>query len=138
MQNLRFFYTAIIIVICLWSIQISYNGTPSVSVFGSLISIIHQSLEKGWNFSLQNWTMNFNFILIEFLITSSFLLIVSKWNNIRLIKLALALIIIMWFFWFWTYKPYIEVELYLLSSIPFLITCTIMGFFALRKQKVNN
>lgn len=134
MQRLKYFFMSIIIIICFLCIQISYNGTPSVSIFSSLIAIIYESIDKGWNFSLDNWTMNFNFLLVEFLVVSSFLLISSKLNNIRLIKWSLSLFVILWLFWALTYKPYIEIKLYMLTSIPFLATCIFMGILIFIKS----
>ena len=135
MQKIKYFILAIIITVFFLGIQISYNGTPSVSVFGSFIAIIYESMDKGWNFSTSNWTMNFNYLLIEFLTVSLFLLISCKLNNRKYILVSLILFLFIWTFWAFTYKPYIEINLYFLSSIPFLIASILLAVFVLRDRK---
>lgn len=121
MRKIKSFWIAIIVIISFLFIKVSYNGTPPISVFSSLIAILYQLIDKGWDFSLENFTMNFTYTFVEFLLTSVFLLYASITKNARLTFIALILFVLVWSLWLYSYKPYIDISLYLMSSIPFLI-----------------
>ncbi|MCC9070906.1 hypothetical protein LNQ49_04750 [Flavobacterium sp. F-65] len=133
MKNLNTLLSFAILVFCFLCIQISYNGTPSVSIFGCLVAIIFNALDNGWNFELTNWTMNFSFLVVEFIFVMFFLSISVLKKNYKLITFSLVLMIVLWSFWGITYNPYIEIKLYLLTSIPFLIVFILLLFLNLRK-----
>ncbi|XDZ55751.1 hypothetical protein FlaCF_2799 [Flavobacterium tructae] len=133
MQKLNILLSVGILIFCFLCIQISYNDTPSVSIFGSLVAIAYNALDKGWDFGLTNWTMNFTFLIVEFIVVVTCLLISAIIKNYKLLIFSLILIILLWLFWGITYRPYIEIKLYLLSSIPFLIAFTTVLYLSLKK-----
>lgn len=111
------FLLAIIIIVCFLLIQISYNGGVGTSIFSNLVVILKESKT---GFKLDNRIDNFNYSLIEFLLITTYLLTVSLVYKKRLILIGYSLFIILWGFWLYMYNPYIEVDLYLKTSIPFL------------------
>ena len=135
MRKLNILLGVVILIFCFLCIQISYNGTPSVSIFGSLVAITYNALDRGWDFGLTNWTMNFTFLIVEFIFVATCLLISSIIKNYKLLILSLILIIVLWLFWAITYSPYIEIKLYLLSSIPFLIVFISVLYLCFKRLK---
>lgn len=135
MKNIKSILIAFLIIFCFLIIRISYNNTPSYSIFSSLIAICYQSIDKGWDFSITNFTMNFTYLIIEFLFVSTCLIIASIFKKKNLIIASSALFLGLWIFWGYIYKPYIEIDLYILSSIPFLISIIIMMAYLLKKEK---
>lgn len=133
----------LVTIICLLFIQISYNGTPSVSLFSFFIVLINDSLNFGFslknsfNLGFDNFLNNYLFVLIEFLIVSTFGFISSLLNNIKLTKISIILLFTLWLFWAISYSWLIEIDLYLISSIPFLISCFLFGFIILKKAKTD-
>lgn len=140
MKKYEFFMMFLGTIICLLFIQISYNGTPSVSLFNFLINLINDSIKfgfyfkDGFNMTYNNFINNYIFVLYEFLIVSFLGLISSLLNKVKLIGLSLILFIILWLFWAIRYKGLIEIDLYLISSIPFLLSWALMGFIILKKK----
>lgn len=112
---------SILIIISFLFIQINYNGMKSNSILISLLSILSESINNGWDLSLNNFVMNFTYNLIETICLSIFLLIVSFSKKINLHILAILLYILLWMFWLISYAGMIEIKIYILSSIPFLI-----------------
>lgn len=141
MKRYKFFMMFLATIICLLFIQISYNGTPSVSLFSFFIVLINDSIKFGFNFKegfnlgFDDFLNNYLFVLIEFLIVSFLGLISSLLNKVKLIGSSLILFIILWLFWAIRYKGLIEIDLYLISSIPFLLSCLFLGFMILRKKR---
>ncbi len=144
MKKYKFFMMFLGTIICLLFIQISYNGTPSVSLFSFLIDLRNDSIKfgfyfkEGFNLTFNNFVNNYIFVLYEFLIVSSLGLISSLLNKIKLIGLSLILFIIIWLFWAIRYKGLIEIDLYLISSIPFLLSCLFLGFMILKKMVLKH
>jgi len=114
-------------------IRISYNGAPSDSLFSILLSVFYKlfSQEKlYWDYQI----INLNYSFIEFLLTSIYLLAVSILNKKILTSIGLFLFIALWGFWLCIYSSYIEVGLYLKTSIPFLLVI-IIGLIVIYKIK---
>ncbi|WP_428232717.1 hypothetical protein [Flavobacterium sp.] len=135
MQKLNILLGVVILIFCFLCIQISYNGTPSVSIFGSLVAITYNALDKGWDFGLTNWKMNFTFLIVEFIFVATSLFVSAIIKKYKLLIFSLILIIALWLFWGITYRPYIEIKLYLLSSIPFLIVFISVLYLSFKKVK---
>lgn len=133
----------LVTIICLLFIQISYNGTPSVSLFSFFIVLINDShnfgfsLKNSFNLGFDNFLNNYLFVLIEFLIVSSFGFISSLLNNVKLTGISIILLFTLWLFWAISYNWLMEIDLYLISSIPFLISCFLFGFTILKKAKTD-
>lgn len=137
MRKIKSFWIAIAVIVSFLCVQISYNGTPSNSIFSSLIAILYQLIDKGWNFKLENFKMNFTYALLEFLVVSILLLFASILEQTKLTLVALTLFMLLWFFWLYSYEAYIEVDLYLLSSLCFLILTGGYFVYLIRKFMFN-
>lgn len=116
------FLLAITAIVCFLMIQISYNGGYSTSILSNLVIILKEAKA---GFKLDNRIDNFNYSLIEFLLISIYLLTVSILNKKILMLIGLFLFIALWGFWLYIYSPYIEVDLFLKTSIPFLLVIII-------------
>ncbi len=143
MKRYKSFMMFLVTIICLLFIQISYNGTPSVSLFSFFIVLINDShnfgfsLKNSFNLGFDNFLNNYLFVLIEFLIVSSFGFISSLLNNVKLTGISIILLFTLWLFWAISYNWLMEIDLYLISSIPFLISCFLFGFTILKKAKTD-
>ncbi len=143
MKRYKFFMMFLVTIICLLFIQISYNGTPSVSLFSFFIVLINDSHNFGFSLKnsiklgFDNFLNNYLFVLIEFLIVSSFGFISSLLNNVKLTGISIILLFTLWLFWAISYNWLMEIDLYLISSIPFLISCFLFGFTILKKAKTD-
>jgi len=133
MKKIKSIWLTIFVIICFLFIQISYNNTPSHSIFSAFIAICYQSIDKGLDLSITNFTMNFTYTLIEFLFVSIWLLIASKVENKKMISIGLFLFVILWGFWMYSYRPYIEIDVFIISSIPFLISLGLIITHLIRK-----
>lgn len=137
MRKIKSFWIAIAVIVSFLCVQISYNGTPSNSIFSSLVAILYQLTDKGWNFELENFKMNFTYVFLEFFIVSILLLFASILEQTKLTLVILTLFVFLWFFWLFSYEPYIEVDLYLLSSLFFLILAGGYFVYLMRKCMCN-
>ncbi|WP_309608241.1 hypothetical protein [Flavobacterium sp.] len=135
MKNYKYIILAIITIVSFLYVQISYNGTPSISIFTCLITLIYRSLGNGWDFSVDNFQGNYTYYLVEFLLISIFILIVSKLKKHKLIFLGLVLYVFMWIIWLYMLNSLIEVNLYIKTSIPFLISILITNVMIVYDNK---
>lgn len=126
---------ALLVIISFLIIQISYNGMYSHSVFSSLYSILLQSIEKGCDFSTHDFTNNFIYNFIEVIALSLFLLISSILKKVKLSLIGVLLFIMLWLFWAVSYNGIIEIKLYILTSVPFLIMCIVSLVLYIKKLK---
>lgn len=126
MNTIKNYWFAALVIICFLCIQISYNNTPSHSIFVAFIALLNETIDKGIDLSTHNFSMNFTYTLIEFLIVSLTLLISSLFENKKIITVGLLLFIFLWCFWIYMYEPYIEINIFILSSIPFFISLVLM------------
>lgn|SRR5690606_9415170 len=133
MNKIRLFLISFLVIVSMSLIRISYNGAPSDSLFSILLSVFYKlfSQEKlYWDYQI----INLNYSFIEFLLTSIYLLAVSILNKKILTSIGLFLFIALWGFWLCIYSSYIEVGLYLKTSIPFLLVI-IIGLIVIYKIK---
>lgn len=128
---------SILIVIFFLCIRISYNGTPSASFFTIFTSIIFRAIEKGWDYYNFDLTKNYNYYVIEFLIVSLLLILSSNFKKNILILVSLALFVLMWFIWLHMIKYLIQVDLYVKTSIPFLISSILMFILIFSKPPAD-
>lgn len=126
----------ILVIVSFLAIQINYNGMYSHSVFASLCSILFQSVQHGFDFSLHDFTNNFLYNFIEVLAIIFLLLFGSVFRKVGLVLVGLILFLILWLFWGLTYKGIIAMSVYVLSSIPFVVICLFSIFFCVKQLKL--
>jgi hypothetical protein len=113
---------AIIITICFLSIQISYNGTPSVSVFSAFRMLVKNGIESSFDLLNFNFKTNYTYYLIEFLFISSLLFLSIRYRKYRFSIILSLLYLIIWFLWYIFLRPIIDEKLFVLTSLPFLVS----------------
>jgi hypothetical protein len=135
MKKNKYNILVFIIIVSFLYIQISYNGTPSISIFTCFIAIIYKSIGSGWNFSTNNFVLNYTYYLFEFLLISISLIVTSIIKKRNLILLSTFIFLFMWALWLYMLKPLIEFNIYLISSIPFLISIVLIISFLFYDKK---
>lgn len=115
---------SIVIVILFFCIRVSYNNSPSYSLFLFLKQTIEYDIKNGVSIKLSSYPLEFNLLLIEIIICSVLLIVSSFLNNwIKIISLLL-------FVGLWL-KNYIILDFvvdkreYLITSLFFLLTVLI-------------
>lgn len=111
---------SIIVIILFFCIQISYNSSPSYSIFSFLQKTIEYDIENGVNIKFSNYPLEFNLLLIEIIICSILLIVSSFFNNwIRII--SLILFVGLWLKNYIILDFVIDTREYLITSLPFLL-----------------
>jgi hypothetical protein len=118
-------------------IQIGYNSAPSGSIFNAFVVLIKEGIKNGFGFDNFNLKTNYSYYLIEFLLVGVVLIIATIQSNTRLMIIALIIFVFMWFMWFKMLQSIINSDLYLVTSIPFLIISTALSLKLLITKKVS-
>lgn len=139
MKNHKYKILAIIITIFFLSIKLSYNGTPPITIFTAFITLIYKSLGNGWDFKNLNLKTNYTYYLIEFLLVSFLLFFSIYMEKYKLFFFSLILFLFMWSIWIYMLISLIEFDIYIISSLPFLIsllTTIILLIYDYKKHKL--
>ena len=128
-----------VVIVSFLIIGISYNNSPSYSIF-EFIRVILYDIEKGFSINFYDYPLDFNVLIIE--IFSVFILLIyfvnfNKKNFMKIISFILVLFL-------WAKNLYllnftIDVNQYVMSSIPFLlISLGSVIFFVLKYLDKSN
>lgn len=126
-----------LILICFLMIRYNYNGGPSSTIFDLLWFVISESYTNNWNFSIHNFTMNFTYNLIEFILISIFILTAVLSGKKIMILFGMLVLFCLWAFWLNCYRDLLNINLYLTSSIPFIASNIIMILFLFKKKSIE-
>ncbi len=113
--------TLIGLIVSLYFIQVSYNGKPSESLGSSFKNFINEG-----HF--------FDIYLIYFILNLSFILWFLK-SKKRYSFLFILIPMLIWYYWKITYEGIIDINLYLKSSIPYLLFSFLSLFIGIYKPK---
>lgn len=128
---------SILVLICFLIIKHNYNGGPSSSIFDFLWYVLHESFIFGWDFSINNFTTNFTYNLIEFILITTFIFMAAISGKRTMILPGMFALFCLWAFWLNCYKELIDVNLYLTSSIPFFISLIITNLLIFKNKIFN-
>jgi hypothetical protein len=124
---------AIQIVISFLFIQISYNGTPSVPLISYFIQIIN------WAFNgLQMYFVNgSSWHMIEVVVSIIIFIFIFLFTALfrKFIKFNLLFFVFLWILILYMYKGIFEVDIYIITSIPFF-NSIIFFWYASHKKKL--
>ena len=129
-----------IIITSFLIIRISYNNSPSYSVFEFIIRVILYNLENGFSINFYDYPLDFNVLTIE--IFSVFILLIYFVNFSQKIFMKIISFILVLFLWaknLYLLDFTIDVNQYVMSSIPFLLI--LLGsviFFVLKYLDKSN
>lgn len=119
-KNTLFVLISIIVIILFLCIQISYNSSPSYSIFSFLQKTVEYDIENGFTIKFSHYPLEFNLLLIEIIICSIFLIVCSFFSNwIRII--SLILFVGLWLKNYIMLDFVIDAKEYLFTSTPFLL-----------------
>lgn len=125
---------SILVIVSFLSIQINYNDMASFSLFSSFKIMFLEGVHNGWDFSTHDITMNFTYNLLEVLVLATVLLLSAIFRKIKLMIAAIILFVFLWLFWAFSYKGLIELDIYIMSSIPFLVLSFLLLYFLFRQS----
>ena len=129
-----------IIITSFLIIRISYNNSPSYSVFEFIIRVILYNLENGFSINLYDYPLDFNVLIIEIFLV--FILLIYFVNFSQKIFMKIISFILVLFLWaknLYLLNFTIDVNQYVMSSIPFLlISLGSVIFFVLKYLDKSN
>ncbi|CCG52176.1 Hypothetical transmembrane protein [Flavobacterium indicum GPTSA100-9 = DSM 17447] len=126
-----------LLIVSFLLIQIGYNSAPSNSIFSAFVVLIKEGVKNSFGFDNFNLKTNYSYYLVEFLLACVVLIIATIRSNTKLMIIALIIFVFMWFMWFKMLQSIINSNLYLVTSIPFLIIITALGLKLLMTKKVS-
>ena len=129
-----------VVIVSFLIIRISYNNSPSYSIFEFIIRVILYNFEKGFSINFYDYPLDFNVLTIE--IFSVFLLLIYFVNFSQKIFMKIISFILVLFLWaknLYLLDFTIDVNQYVMSSIPFLlISLGSVIFFVLKYLDKSN
>jgi len=129
-----------VVIVSFLIIRISYNNSPSYSIFEFIIRVILYNLENGFSINFYDYPLDFNVLTIE--IFSVFILLIYFVNFSQKIFMKIISFILVLFLWaknLYLLDFTIDVNQYVMSSIPFLLI--LLGsviFFVLKYLDKSN
>ena len=128
-----------IIITSFLIIRISYNNSPSYSVFEFIIRVILYNLENGFSINLYDYPLDFNVLIIEIFLV--FILLIYFVNFSQKIFMKIISFILVLFLWaknLYLLNFTIDVNIYVMSSAPFLLIILVsIIFFTLKYLNEN-
>ena len=129
-----------VVIVSFLIIRISYNNSPSHSIFEFIIRVILYNFEKGFSINFYDYPLDFNVLTIE--IFSVFILLIYFVNFSQKIFMKIISFILVLFLWaknLYLLDFTIDVNQYVMSSIPFLlISLGSVIFFVLKYLDKSN
>ena len=129
-----------VVIVSFLIIRISYNNSPSHSIFEFIIRVILYDIEKGFSINFYDYPLDFNVLTIE--IFSVFILLIYFVNFSQKIFMKIISFILVLFLWaknLYLLDFTIDVNQYVMSSIPFLlISLGSVIFFVLKYLDKSN
>ena len=129
-----------VVIVSFLIIRISYNNSPSYSIFEFIIRVILYNFEKGFSINFYDYPLDFNVLTIE--IFSVFILLIYFLNFSQKIFMKIISFILVLFLWaknLYLLDFTIDVNQYVMSSIPFLlISLGSVVFFVLKYLDKSN
>lgn len=129
-----------VVIVSFLIIGISYNNSPSYSIFEFIIRVILYNLENGFSINFYDYPLDFNVLTIE--IFSVFILLIYFVNFSPKIFMKIISFILVLFLWaknLYLLNFTIDVNQYVMSSIPFLlISLGSVIFFVLKYLDKSN
>ena len=129
-----------VVIVSFLMIGISYNNSPSHSIFEFIIRVILYNFEKGFSINFYDYPLDFNVLTIE--IFSVFILLIYFVNFSQKIFMKIISFILVLFLWaknLYLLDFTIDVNQYVMSSIPFLlISLGSVIFFVLKYLDKSN
>ena len=129
-----------VVIVSFLIIRISYNNSPSYSIFEFIIRVILYNFEKGFSINFYDYPLDFNVLTIE--IFSVFILLIYFVNFSQKIFMKIISFILVLFLWaknLYLLNFTIDVNQYVMSSIPFLlISLGSVVFFVLKYLDKSN
>ena len=129
-----------VVIVSFLMIGISYNNSPSYSIFEFIIRVILYNFEKGFSINFYDYPLDFNVLTIE--IFSVFILLIYFVNFSQKIFMKIISFILVLFLWaknLYLLDFTIDVNQYVMSSIPFLlISLGSVVFFVLKYLDKSN
>ena len=129
-----------VVIVSFLIIGISYNNSPSYSIFEFIIRVILYNFEKGFSINFYDYPLDFNVLIIE--IFSVFILLIYFVNFSQKIFMKIISFILVLFLWvknLYLLNFTIDVNQYVMSSIPFLlISLGSVIFFVLKYLDKSN
>ena len=129
-----------VVIVSFLIIRISYNNSPSYSIFEFIIRVILYNFEKGFSINFYDYPLDFNVLTIE--IFSVFILLIYFVNFSPKIFMKIISFILVLFLWaknLYLLDFTIDVNQYVMSSIPFLlISLGSVIFFVLKYLDKSN
>ena len=129
-----------VVIVSFLIIRISYNNSPSYSIFEFIIRVILYNFEKGFSINFYDYPLDFNVLTIE--IFSVFILLIYFVNFSQKIFMKIISFILVLFLWaknLYLLDFTIDVNQYVMSSIPFLlISLGSVVFFVLKYLDKSN
>ncbi len=129
-----------VVIVSFLMIGISYNNSPSHSIFEFIIRVILYNLENGFSINFYDYPLDFNVLIIE--IFSVFILLIYFVNFSQKIFMKIISFILVLFLWaknLYLLNFTIDVNQYVMSSIPFLlISLGSVIFFVLKYLDKSN
>ena len=129
-----------VVIVSFLIVRISYNNSPSYSIFEFIIRVILYNLENGFSINFYDYPLDFNVLTIE--IFSVFILLIYFVNFSQKIFMKIISFILVLFLWaknLYLLDFTIDVNQYVMSSIPFLLI--LLGsviFFVLKYLDKSN
>ncbi|MBO4232710.1 hypothetical protein FO675_00045 [Riemerella anatipestifer] len=111
----------IAILISFLSIGISYNNSPTHSIFIFLVKTIENNLLNGFFINFKDYPMDFSLIIIEIFLVFSFFIYSVILNGKKIKIMSVILLMIVWLKNFILLDFVIDQNKYFFSSIPFII-----------------
>ena len=129
-----------VVIVSFLIIRISYNNSPSHSIFEFIIRVILYDIEKVFSINFYDYPLDFNVLTIE--IFSVFILLIYFVNFSQKIFMKIISFILVLFLWaknLYLLDFTIDVNQYVMSSIPFLlISLGSVIFFVLKYLDKSN
>ena len=129
-----------VVIVSFVMIGISYNNSPSHSIFEFIIRVILYDIEKVFSINFYDYPLDFNVLTIE--IFSVFILLIYFVNFSQKIFMKIISFILVLFLWaknLYLLDFTIDVNQYVMSSIPFLlISLGSVIFFVLKYLDKSN
>ena len=129
-----------VVIVSFLIIRISYNNSLSYSIFEFIIRVILYNLENGFSINFYDYPLDFNVLTIE--IFSVFILLIYFVNFSPKIFMKIISFILVLFLWaknLYLLNFTIDVNQYVMSSIPFLlISLGSVVFFMLKYLNKSN
>ena len=129
-----------VVIVSFLIIRISYNNSLSYSIFEFIIRVILYNLENCFSINFYDYPLDFNVLTIE--IFSVFILLIYFVNFSQKIFMKIISFILVLFLWaknLYLLNFTIDVNQYVMSSIPFLlISLGSVIFFVLKYLDKSN